>query len=62
MRTAGVNLIDHFTVSGSLETKPKSPNIQGAEILGIIQRIGKHVTREFGENQNITYMDIRKVT
>src|SRR5919198_1810531 len=44
VKTAGVNPIDHFVVSGSREIKPQSPHIPGAEITGIVQRIGKHVT------------------
>ena len=44
VKTAGVNPIDHFVVSGSREIKPQSPHIPGAEMTGIVQRIGKHVT------------------
>ena len=44
MLAAGVNPIDHFVVSGSRQIKSQSPHIPGAEITGIVQRIGKHVT------------------
>jgi D-arabinose 1-dehydrogenase-like Zn-dependent alcohol dehydrogenase len=44
VRSAGVNPIDYFVVSGSREIKTQSPHIPGAEITGIVQRIGKHVT------------------
>ena len=44
VRTVGVNPIDHFVVSGSRQIKSQSPHIPGAEITGIVQKIGKHVT------------------
>jgi NADPH:quinone reductase-like Zn-dependent oxidoreductase len=44
VKTTGVNPIDYFVVSGSREIKPQSPHIPGAEITGIAQKIGNHVT------------------
>ena len=42
VRTAGVNPIDHFTVANAMGVKPL-PHIPGAEVTGIIEKIGKHV-------------------
>jgi NADPH:quinone reductase-like Zn-dependent oxidoreductase len=44
VKTTGVNPIDYFVVSGSREIKPQSPHIPGAEVAGIAQKIGNHVT------------------
>jgi NADPH:quinone reductase-like Zn-dependent oxidoreductase len=44
VKATGVNPIDHFVVSGSREIKPQSPHIPGAEITGVVQKIGSHVT------------------
>ena len=43
VRTAGVNPIDHFTVANAMGVKPL-PHIPGAEVTGIIEKVGKHVT------------------
>src|SRR5947207_84798 len=43
VKTAGVNPIDYFTVSNIPGTKPL-PHIPGAEITGIIEKVGNHVT------------------
>jgi D-arabinose 1-dehydrogenase-like Zn-dependent alcohol dehydrogenase len=42
VRTAGVNPIDHFTVANAMGVKPL-PHIPGAEVTGIIEKIGKYV-------------------
>jgi NADPH:quinone reductase-like Zn-dependent oxidoreductase len=42
VRTAGVNPIDHFTVANAMGVKPL-PHIPGAEVTGIIEKVGKHV-------------------
>jgi NADPH:quinone reductase-like Zn-dependent oxidoreductase len=52
VKVAGINPIDYFVVSGKhgiksasrLEAKPL-PHIPGAEISGIVERVGKHVKR-----------------
>src|SRR5919198_350882 len=44
IKTAGVNPIDHFVVSGLREIRPQLPHIPGAEMTGIVQKVGKHVT------------------
>ena len=43
VKMTGVNPIDHFTISGAREIKP-IPHIPGAEIAGVVEKIGKHVT------------------
>jgi D-arabinose 1-dehydrogenase-like Zn-dependent alcohol dehydrogenase len=43
VRTAGVNPIDHFTVANAMGVKPL-PHIPGAEVTGIIEKVGKQVT------------------
>jgi NADPH:quinone reductase-like Zn-dependent oxidoreductase len=45
VKTVGVNPIDHFAVSGAREVKPL-PHIPGAEISGIIEKIGDHVEED----------------
>jgi D-arabinose 1-dehydrogenase-like Zn-dependent alcohol dehydrogenase len=42
VKSAGVNPIDYFTVSNILGIKPL-PHIPGAEVTGIIEKVGKHV-------------------
>jgi D-arabinose 1-dehydrogenase-like Zn-dependent alcohol dehydrogenase len=42
IKAAGVNPIDHFTVSNAVGIKPL-PHIPGAEVTGIIEKVGKHV-------------------
>ena len=44
VKMAGVNPIDHITVSGTRGIKPL-PHIPGAETSGVIEKIGQHVTR-----------------
>lgn len=43
VKMAGINPIDHFAISGARETKPM-PHIPGAEIAGVVEKTGKHVT------------------
>ena len=43
VKSAGVNLIDYFTVSNAVGIKPL-PHIPGAEVTGIIEKVGNHVT------------------
>ena len=43
VKAAGVNPIDYFTVSNATGIKPL-PHIPGAEITGIIGKVGEHVT------------------
>ena len=43
VKAAGVNPIDHFTVSNVVGIKPL-PHIPGAEVTGIIEKVGNHVT------------------
>jgi len=43
VKTTGVNPIDYFVVSRSREIKPQPHHIPGAEITGIVQKIGNHV-------------------
>jgi NADPH:quinone reductase-like Zn-dependent oxidoreductase len=43
VKMTDVNPIDHFAVSGAREIKP-IPHIPGAEIAGVVEKIGKHVT------------------
>jgi len=45
VNTVGVNPIDHFAVSGARQVKPL-PHIPGAEISGIIEKIGDHVEED----------------
>jgi NADPH:quinone reductase-like Zn-dependent oxidoreductase len=42
VKMAGVNPIDHITVSGTREVKP-FPHIPGAETSGLVQECGRHV-------------------
>ncbi|MGC2572526.1 MAG: alcohol dehydrogenase catalytic domain-containing protein, partial [Candidatus Nitrosopolaris sp.] len=39
---AGVNPVDHITVSGAREIKPL-PHIPGAETSGVVEEVGEHV-------------------
>jgi D-arabinose 1-dehydrogenase-like Zn-dependent alcohol dehydrogenase len=43
VKAAGVNPIDYFTVSNIPGIKPL-PHIPGAEVTGIIEKVGNHVT------------------
>jgi D-arabinose 1-dehydrogenase-like Zn-dependent alcohol dehydrogenase len=43
VRTAGVNPLDYFTVSSAGGINPL-PHIPGAEIAGIVAKVGRHVT------------------
>jgi D-arabinose 1-dehydrogenase-like Zn-dependent alcohol dehydrogenase len=43
IKATGVNPIDYFTVSNAVGIKPL-PHIPGAEVTGIIEKVGKHVT------------------
>ncbi len=43
VKSAGVNPIDHFAVSGTRAIKP-IPHIPGAETSGVIEKVGSHVT------------------
>jgi len=43
VKVAGVNPIDYRAVSGGVEVKPL-PHIPGAELSGVVERIGNHVT------------------
>ena len=43
VKMAGVNPIDHITVSGTREIKPL-PHIPGAETSGVVEEVGQHVT------------------
>jgi NADPH:quinone reductase-like Zn-dependent oxidoreductase len=43
VKMTGVNPIDHFAISGAREIRP-IPHIPGAEIAGVVEKIGKHVT------------------
>ena len=43
VKAAGVNPIDYFTVANATGIKPL-PHIPGAEITGIIGKVGEHVT------------------
>jgi NADPH:quinone reductase-like Zn-dependent oxidoreductase len=42
VKMAGVNPIDHITVSGAREIKPL-PHIPGAETSGVVEEVGEHV-------------------
>ena len=42
VKMAGVNPIDHITVSGTREIKPL-PHIPGAETSGVVEECGRHV-------------------
>jgi NADPH:quinone reductase-like Zn-dependent oxidoreductase len=52
VKTVGVNPIDHFAVSGAREVKPL-PHIPGAEISGIIEKIGDHVEDNLKEGDKV---------
>jgi NADPH:quinone reductase-like Zn-dependent oxidoreductase len=43
VKTAGINPIDHFVVSGALPKIEPIPHIPGAESSGIVEQIGDHV-------------------
>jgi D-arabinose 1-dehydrogenase-like Zn-dependent alcohol dehydrogenase len=43
VKSAGVNPIDHFTVSNIPGIKPL-PHIPGTEVAGVIEKVGNHVT------------------
>jgi len=43
VKAAGVNPVDHITVSGAREIKPL-PHIPGAETSGVVEEAGLHVT------------------
>jgi len=43
VKMAGINPIDHFAISGAREIKP-IPHIPGAEIAGVVEETGKHVS------------------
>src|SRR5215831_18051165 len=42
VKMAGVNPVDHITVSGTREIKPL-PHIPGAETSGVVEEVGEHV-------------------
>lgn len=46
VKTAGVNPIDHFVVSGMLPKIDPLPHIPGAESSGIVEQIGSHVSND----------------
>ncbi|MGA9170509.1 MAG: alcohol dehydrogenase catalytic domain-containing protein [Nitrososphaeraceae archaeon] len=52
VKTVGVNPIDHFAVSGARQVKPL-PHIPGAEISGIIEKIGDHVEDNLKEGDKV---------
>ncbi len=43
VKMAGINPVDHITVSGTPEIKPL-PHIPGAETSGVVEEVGEHVT------------------
>ena len=43
VKVAGVNPIDYRAVSGAVEVNPL-PHIPGAELSGVVEKIGNHVT------------------
>jgi NADPH:quinone reductase-like Zn-dependent oxidoreductase len=43
VKMVGINPIDHFAISGAREIKP-IPHIPGAEIAGVVEETGKHVS------------------
>src|SRR5215831_9615590 len=43
VKMAGLNPVDHITVSGAREIKPL-PHIPGAETSGVVEEVGEHVT------------------
>jgi NADPH:quinone reductase-like Zn-dependent oxidoreductase len=43
VKVAGVNPIDYRALSGGIEVKPL-PHIPGAELSGVVERIGNNVT------------------
>jgi len=55
VKTTGVNPIDYFVVSGSREIKPQSHHIPGAEITGIVQKIGNHVKSLEEDDRAVVY-------
>jgi D-arabinose 1-dehydrogenase-like Zn-dependent alcohol dehydrogenase len=52
VKAAGVNPIDHFTVSNIPGIKPL-PHIPVAEVTGIIEKVGKHVTAALKEGGKV---------
>jgi NADPH:quinone reductase-like Zn-dependent oxidoreductase len=54
VKLAGVNPIDHTTVSGKREIKPL-PHIPGAETSGIVEECGRHVKSLKGGDRVIVY-------
>jgi len=46
VKTAGVNPIDHFVVSGMLPKIDPLPHIPGAESSGIVEQVGSHVSND----------------
>jgi NADPH:quinone reductase-like Zn-dependent oxidoreductase len=54
VKMAGVNPIDHTTVSGTREVKPL-PHIPGAETSGIVEECGRHVKRLKKGDRAIVY-------
>jgi D-arabinose 1-dehydrogenase-like Zn-dependent alcohol dehydrogenase len=54
VKAAGVNPIDYFTVSNAIGIKPL-PHIPGAEVTGIIEKVGKHVTALKEGNKVVLY-------
>ncbi len=44
VKTVGVNPIDHFVVSGMLPKIVPLPHIPGAELSGIVEQVGSHVS------------------
>jgi len=53
VKTAGVNPIDSFVVSGALPKINPLPHIPGAESTGIVEEIGSHVNSNNDINTNI---------
>ena len=54
VKMTGVNPIDHFTISGAREIRPL-PHIPGAEIAGVVEKIGKHVTNMTQGDRVVVY-------
>jgi NADPH:quinone reductase-like Zn-dependent oxidoreductase len=54
VKAAGVNPIDHITVSGTREIKPM-PHIPGAETSGVVEEVGRLVTSVKRDDRVIVY-------
>jgi len=61
VKVAGVNQIDYRAVSGWVEVKPL-PHIPGAELSGVVERIGNPVTSIKEGDRAIVYSRVFDVT